>query len=280
MARKSAPDLAKMGKERKGAGSAQVLFDSTRMTDLKGQTKTTRKLLINGALGFRLFGTEDWNALLFGEYSRSRARIKTEPRPVDPAKNGSADDINVLELGVLGTGRLGDLARLAGRAGYIMDFETGARFISGGATLTPITGGGIDLGICNFGSFKYLGFGIDAGCTGTLELDVRHVVRKGNADLTPKDYIVAAGPAVGIAFRRTLDINGKPQDGLVGSVTYRYLPVLTGTAPDLERLEASLAYRWWDGDIGFDLGFTYADGIERKSLGNEHRYGFMFGLIY
>lgn len=278
--RKSASELAKIGKERRAAGSAQGAYDSTRVTDLKGDTKRTRKLVLNASMGVALGGTEDRYAIGFGEYSRSSARIKTEPTPVDPAKNGSADDINALELGILGTSRIHGLARATGRLGYIMDFETRARFISGGLTLTPITGGGIHLGLCNLGSYRYVGFGIDVMCVAALEADIRYVGRKGEAEVSAKDYIVAAGPVVGLSFRRTLDINGKPQDGFVGSAVYRYLPVFTGSAPDLKRFDTSLAYRWWAGDLGFDIGATFADGIERKSLGDERRFSLLFGLIY
>lgn len=41
-----------------------------------------------------------------------------------------------------------------------------------------------------------------------------------------------------------LDINDKPQDGLVGNLTYRYLDMVAGKGPNIDRLEATLSYRW------------------------------------
>ncbi len=280
VARKSAAELAKVGDERKAAGSAQIAFDSLRTTNLAGDVKKTRKLVINAALGVSLAGNEDRYGLIYGEYSRSRVRIRTAPNPTDPSKNGSADDVDALELGLLGSTRLGDAVRLNSRAGVIFDRVTGARYLAGTLSWFPITGGLPDLGLCNLGSFRSLGAGIEAMCLASVEADLRHVLRRGDAVITEKDAIAAIGPAVGISFRRSLGLNGKPQDGLVGSVNYRYLPVVTGRAPDLDRLEASLAYRWWSDEVGFDLGLTYTDGIERKSLADEHRFGFTFGIIF
>lgn len=278
--RKGVADLAKLGDERRAAGSAQVTFDSLRTTNLAGEEKRTRKLVVNAALGIRIAGTEDSYALAYGEYSRSRARIQTSPTPTDPSKNGSADDVDALELGLLGTSRVANAVRFTGRAGVIFDAVTDARYLSGGFSVVPITGGLPNLGVCNLNAYRYLGLGIEAMCSASLEGDIRYVLEKGTASLTAKDAIVAAGPSLGLTLRRSLDANGKPRDGLVGNVTYRYLPVLTGTAPDLDRIEASIAYRWWAKDLGFDLGLTYADGIERKSLADEHRFGFTFGVIF
>ncbi len=280
MIRKSADELAKIGDARTTAGSAQGTFNSSRVTDLKGQTKLTKSLVVNAAAAITLAGNEDAYALVFGDYTKSHARISSHPTPTDPSKNGSADDVNALELGLLGTARLGYFARATGHFGYVMDFVSHARFVTFNGSLTPVTGGGPDLGFCNLGSFKYLGLGVDAECSVSLQGDVHYVVAKGTSALTAKDYILAAGPVIGVTLRRTLDLNGRPQDGLVGTITYKYLPVLTGTAPDLRRVDASLTYRWWTNNVGIDFGLTYANGIDRKTLNDEHSYGLMFGLIY
>ncbi|WP_157081407.1 hypothetical protein [Sphingomonas koreensis] len=55
---------------------------------------------------------------------------------------------------------------------------------------------------------------------------------------------------------------------------------MSGKGPDIDRFEGSLAYRWWSDDVGFDIGLTYVDGIERKSLADEHRFGITIGVIY
>jgi hypothetical protein len=63
-------------------------------------------------------------------------------------------------------------------------------------------------------------------------------------------------------------------------VRYTYLALLDGALPDVDRLDASLAWRIWAGDVAFDLGLTYADGTERKSFADEHRFGVRLGLLY
>lgn len=278
--RKVAGDLSKIGDERKAAGSAQITFDDLRTTNLAGEEKNTQKLIVNAAVGLTLAGNEDRHILAYGEYTRSRVRIETSPTPTDAAKNGSADDIDALELGFLGTTRVADAFRVSGRGGIIIDSITDARYLAGTFSFVPITGGKPNLGLCNLNSFRNIGGGIEGMCTASLEGDWRYVIRSGTATITDKDQIVALGPSLGFAFRRSLDVSGKPRDGLVGSVTYRYLPVIAGTAPDIDRLDASLVYRWWVDDLGLDLGLTYADGIERKSLSDENRFGFTLGIIF
>lgn len=279
--RKTVGELALLGEDRDAAASAQVSYDDLRTTNLAGEEKRTRKLVVNAAMGLTLAGNEYQYAMLFGDYSRSRARIRTSPTPIDPAKDGSADDVDVLEMGLLGTASLGGWLRATGRAGVIFDNVTDANFASGTFSLVPITGGKPNLGLCSLNSFRYLGLGIDARCSVSLEGDIRHVLDKGRATLSPTDMIVAVGPSVGIAFRRSIDVKtGKPRDGLTASLTYKYLPVLTGIAPDLDRLDVTIAYRLWRNNIGFDFGIIYADGIERKSLADENRIGLSFGIIY
>jgi hypothetical protein len=279
--RKGVDELVKLGSERKSAGSAQLVFDDFRTTNLAGEEKRTRKLIIDAAVGIPVLSrTEDRYAMLFGDYSRSRVRVRTAPLPTAPEKDGSADDVDALELGILGTTRIGDYIRTTGRVGYIIDSVTSARYIAGGLTLTPITGGRGDLGLCNFGAFKAIGLGMEARCTASAEADLRQVVKSGTAKLSDADRLFAVGGSGTITFRRGLDINGKPQDGLVANLTYRYLDMVSGKGPDIDRFESSLVWRWWAGDVGFDIGITYFDGIERKSLADEHRFGFTFGVIY
>jgi hypothetical protein len=257
------------------------VFDDFRTTNLAGESKRTVKLTIDAALGIPIWSrTEDRYAMLYGDYSRSRVRVRTSPVATAPEKNGSADDVDALELGILGTTRFGEYLRGTGRVGYIIDSVTGARYIAGGLSFTPITGGRGNLGICNFGSYRAIGLGMEARCTASGEADLREVVRDGTAKLSASDRLFAVGGSGTITFRRGLDISGKPQDGLVANLTYRYLDMVAGKGPNIDRFESSLAYRWWAGDVGFDIGVTYADGIERKSLADEHRFGFTVGVIY
>lgn len=279
--RKGVDELAKLGGERKSAGSAQLVFDDFRTANLAGEEKRTHKLIIDAAIGIPVLSrTEDRYAMLYGDYSRSRVRVRTAPVPTAPEKNGSADDVDALELGILGTTRIGDYVRTTGRAGYIIDSVTSARYVAGGLALTPITGGRGDLGLCNFGAYKAIGLGMEARCTASAEADLRQVVKDGTAELTDADRLFAVGGSGTITLRRSLDINGKPQDGLVANLTYRYLNMVSGKGPDIDRFESSVVWRWWAGDVGFDIGITYVDGIERKSLADEHRFGFTLGVIY
>lgn len=279
--RKGVEELAKIGDERKAAGSAQFVFDHFSTTNLAGEKKKTVKLTVDAAIGVPvLSASEDRYLMLYGDYSRSRVRIETSPTATPEEKNGSADDVDALELGLLGTARIDNIVRATGRVGYIADWVTGARYVGGGAAFTPITGGRGDLGLCNFGSYKSLAFGIEGRCSASVEADLRQVLRDGSATLSASDRLFAAGGSGTISFRRALDINGAPQDGLVANLTYRYLDMLSGKGPDIDRFEASVAYRWWAGDVGFDFGLTYTDGIERKSLADEHRYGITLGVIY
>lgn len=278
--RKGVEELAKLGDERKAAGSAQFVFDHFRTTNLAGEEKKTVKLTIDAAIGVPvLSATEDRYLMLYGDYSRSRVRIETSPTATPEENNGSADDVDALELGLLGTTRVGDYVRATGRVGYIADWVTGARYVGGGAAFTPITGGS-NLGVCNFGAYRSIGLGLESKCSASVEADLRQVLREGTATLSASDRLFAVGGSGTISFRRGIDVDGKPQDGLLANLTYRYLDMISGKGPDIDRFEASLVYRWWAGDVGFDFGLTYTDGIERKSLADEHRYGITLGVIY
>ena len=279
--RKGAADLAKVGEERKSAGSAQFTFDDFQSTNLAGERKRTVKLVVNAAVGVAVGNANsDRYGLLYGEYSKSRARARTSPVATLTENDGRADDIDALEIGALGTTRLRKAVRATGRLGLIIDSVTHARYLGGNIAFEPITGGKPDLGICNLNSFKSIGLGIVARCGLAVEGDLRQVLRSGKAKLDSSDRLLALGGSASFAFQRGLDDDDKPQDGLTGGVTYRYLNMVAGGGPDIDRVDATIAYRWWSNDIGFDFGITYADGIERKSLADEHRIGLTFGLIF
>jgi len=279
--RKGVADLAKVGDDKITAGAAQIAVDDLRTTNLAGDERRTVKLVINAAAAVTLgAGTVDRYAILYGEYSRSRARVRTAPEPTVFDKDGRADDIDSLELGLLGTRRFTSAVRATGRVGVIIDSITGARFAAGNVSAAPITGGGPNLGLCNMGTFKSLGLGIVARCNFLVEADLRQVLKAGRADLTASDRLFALGGSAGIELGRGLDKEGQPQDGLTSSLTYRYLNMVSGPGPNIDRFDASLAYRWWSDDLGFDFGLIYSDGIERKSLADEHRIALTFGIIY
>ena len=64
-------------------------------------------------------------------------------------------------------------------------------------------------------------------------------------------------------------------------MTYLYLPVVSGTLVDVERLEITLKHRLWaPGGLGIDTGFEYKVGTNALSLEHEKSLGFSFGVIY
>ena len=281
--RKGADELSKVGEEIKSAGSAQLVFDDFRTTNLAGEEKRTVKLIVNAAAGLAIPGiarSANQHLFAYAEYSRSRVRVRTSPVSATPEDDGSADDVDALEVGLLGTALLGNVVQTNGRIGYIDDAITGARYLAGGLALSPKTGGRGRLGFCGIGAYQPIGLGFEARCTASIEADLRQILRSGNAKLTDADRLFAAGGSATLTLQRGLDQEGEAQDGPIANLTYRYLANLSGRGPDIDRLDASLAYRWWAGDVGFDLGLTYVDGTERKSLADEHRFGFTVGVIY
>ncbi|WP_380872496.1 hypothetical protein ACFB49_34280 [Sphingomonas sp. DBB INV C78] len=277
--RGSVDELDDVGDDRLAASAARVGWDKLRSTNLKGETTSTTTVTIDAAAAIA-FGNIDRYGMVYADYSYSRVRTKTSPVATPAEDDGRADDVDALELGALGTIRPASWLRATGRIGATFDYVTDAKFLHGAASLVPITGGVPDFGFCNLNMFKAIGFGIEGRCNVAAEADIRYVLKRGSADLDESDTLLGLGGLIGASFRRSLDANGNPQDGLVASVNYRYLPLVDGDGPDIDRIDASLGYRWWAGEIGFELGLTYADGTEIKSLADEHRVGITFGVIH
>lgn len=277
--RRTVAELSEVGSARRSADAAQIGWERLRSTNLDGEITRTTTLTINAAVGLAI-GNIRRHGMLYADYSRSRVRRRTSPIPTPEEQDGRADDVDALEIGVLGTARPAPWLRTTGRVGVTFDSIDNARFLDGGITIVPITGGLPNLGLCNFNAFRYIGLGIEGRCTAEAEVEIRHVLRPGTADLDDADELIAVGGTIGAEFRRALDLSGNPQDGPVASVSYQYLPLINGRGPDIDRFEASLAYRWWASNVGFEVGFSYADGIERKSLADENRLGLSFGIIY
>jgi hypothetical protein len=95
---------------------------------------------------------------------------------------------------------------------------------------------------------------------------------------------LAIGGEVGFEFRpkakTQVDGSLKIPDGIVGSVTYRYQPMIAGAIADIDRLDGSLNYRWWADQVAFDFGLAYADGTETKSFADENRLQVSFGILF
>lgn len=285
--RQKVEDFAVAAKE--ASGSFQGSYGRQRTTDLDGARTTTETIAIRGAAGVRLAGDGDLSYLYgYADYALNRVRKRTSPVPTPGAQDGRAKDVDVLELGLAGSAPIrgnGFILRLSGRAGAILDFEKGARRIVGGVRLEPTGIGSIGpatSALCNYGAYSdnFLGLPIEARCSAALRAEFSEVLRAGSSTLTDADELVAVGGDITWEFRPRLLTDGKPKDGLVGGITYRYQRMISGNAPDIDRLDANLKYRWWLSDLAFDLGVTYSDGTEPKSLVDENKLTATIGIIF
>lgn len=271
------------------SGSAQGSYARERKTDLDGDSTTTSTLAIRGAAGVLIAGdTIDSYLFGYGDYALNRVRTETSPTPTPSEEDGRSKDIDALEAGLSGSVPVffaDHGVRLTGRAGAIFDFEKSARRLIGTVRVEPIAIGSIGparAALCNVGAYSdnILGLPAEARCSGAFRADVSEILRAGSAELTDADELVALGGEVLWEFRPPLLGDGKPADGLVGSLGYRYQRMVAGNAPDIDRFDASLKYRWWAGDLAFDLGFTFSDGTEPKSLVDENKFSVSVGVLY
>ena len=274
--RGSVDALDDIGNERAAAPSAQLGWQEARVTNLDGETTRTETLTIDAAVGLAI-GSVDRFALLYADYSRNRVETRTPDG--ESADDEKIDDVEALELGLLGTARIASL-RTTGRIGITFDEVTNAQYLRGNLLLGPITGGRGNLGICNINSFRTLTTWLRGRCTFAAELELRDVLQRGTAEIGDTDTLAALGGTAGIEFGPGFDPDGNIGNGPVASARYTYLKMVEGALPDIDRFEASLSYRWWIGDVGFDFGLAYADGTERKSFADENRFGFKIGIIY
>lgn len=264
--------LDEIGKEKQAAAAAQIGWQETRVTNLEDQTTRTETFTVDATIGYA-FGNVDRNAIVYADYSRNRVETRKDGGEAD------VDDVEALEVGVSGTTRFGAV-RTSGRIGVTLDEVTKARYLRGNLRLVPITGGRGNLGFCNINSYRTITTGLRGRCTFVGEIELRDVLRRGSADIGATDILAALGGTAGIEIGPGIDADGNIEDGIVASARYTYLAVIEGDLPDIDRFEANISYRWWVGDLGFDVGLTYADGTERKSFADENRFGFRVGVIY
>jgi hypothetical protein len=268
--RGSVEALDDVGAARTAAAGAQIGWSDTRVTNLDGDTTRTESLTADIAIGVGL-GDTDGFGFLYADYSRNRSETR-----VEGAAAAEVDEVDALELGLLGSFRLPGL-RVTGRIAYTMDEVTDARYLRANLTVSPTFTG--DLGICSLNEYRNFGY-LQTRCTLQGEAELRHVADEGTATFGPTDTLFLVGGTAGFELSRSPGPEGEPRDGPVASVRYTYLVLLDGALPDVDRLDASLAWRIWAGDVAFDIGLTYADGTERKSFADEHRFGVRLGLLY
>lgn len=280
---KKIEDLALTGDSRKTAESATIGAKRIRSLADDGTRKTSTTLTFDGTVGVRLTGTEaSAPGFMFANYTLSRERTKPAAELAAGARRDDKDT-NGLSLGL----QLTDIELLpvltaAFQTSYVMDFVKGSRRGVGSVLLTPSWGKpkNADLGICRFGALKPIslnGFNFRTQCYAAAQLEYSHVFRLGRADFKKHGDFFAAGLVVGIDVAPPVF----EKSGVVASLRYRYLPTISGTAPDVSRWDAALKYRWWlSGGGAFDMGVTYKRGEEFKTYSDEDSLELTLGFIF
>lgn len=279
--RKKPEEFALEGKSRKEAGSLALGVERVWTEADDGSEEKTTTLKVDGAIGVLLTDfASDFSLYGFAQYSLDKAR--KIPAPVlAPGKRRDEDDTNVLAIGTAidayAAGARSGSYWLTSQISYVLDFvDDSERFrISG--QFEP--GWNISLPFCNLGSARFFDekATIGARCLIRLDSEVGLWTRDGiDPEETYEDF-VAFGPRAGYEI---FIANGDQQE-LLGSIAYRYLPVLAGERDDFERFDASLKQRFWTViGLGFDIGVNYVSGDNSLSLEDEKKLTFNFGLIY
>jgi hypothetical protein len=277
--REKPEELPLLGDDRRSAGSFALGAERERKIKDDGSTKTDSSLKIDGTVGTRLTAasSQDATAYLFGRYNLERKRT----RPAPAAGQGS-DDTNALELGLLVQAQLtpSEAAKkwfLDLEGGIVFDFTHDARRLKLRALLQPAID--FSLGICGLGHAEIIvkAISLKARCKIQADVEAAQVLNRGTLAMSQYNNFLAAG----VRGRYELILPTGKKMGVAGTVEYRILPTLSGSFNRLERLEASLKYRIWaDEKVGFDVGFTYADGNNELSFEQEHKITFGIGIIY
>lgn len=277
---KKIEDLALEGADRKKADSATIGVKRERTEGDDGSSKTTTTLTFDGTFGLRVTGDAAITPVFaFANYSLARNRSKPAAM-LGPDERADDKDTNGLALGVAADDiALPIPASLSGQVSFVSDYAKGSRRAVGGVWLTP-GWQPTDLGFCGLGGLRTIELGKFAFrtmCVVQGELDYSHVFKVGRAKFKEHGDFLSAGVVVGIDLAPPL----LEKSGVVGSFRYRYLPTISGRAPDINRIEAALKYRWWvAGATAFDFGFTYKRGEEFKTYTDEDALELSFGVIF
>jgi len=279
---KKVEDLALTGDDRKKADSATIGLKRERTENDDGTDKLTTTLTFDGTFGLRLTpDTASTPIFAFANYTLSRnrtkpaAELKAGERRDDKDTNGLALGIKTDDLPLRGIPVM-----IGGQLSFVSDYVKDSRRGVGGILVTPGWRKPLDLGLCSFGALKTIAIGSIAfrtQCVVAGELDYSHVFMVGRADFADHGDFLSAGFVVGIDLAPPL----LEKNGIVSSLRYRYLPTVTGKAPDVKRIEASLKYRWWLVDAtAIDFGLTYKRGEEFKTYTDEDSLELSFGVIF
>jgi hypothetical protein len=282
--RKTVEELGLTGDEAKKAGAAQLGFKREREKQEDGTTKTSTTFTVDGTIGLRITKPDAPTPLYaYASYALSKTRKKPAPS-LDPGKKQSDGDTDVLEFGgaisSLLTKSDASFSIVAGaQAGYITDYVGKSHRLRIRLGATP----GLPWSIgdfCDLGGFNdtdLIGLRFRSRCTIQIEAEASHVFKAGTTKFHDHGEFFAAGATFGYDLAAPI---GK-DSAVLGSIRYRILPTIWGKAPSVERLDASIKYRFYTGvGLGIDLALTYGKGTEPKSLAEEDKLVLGFGIIF
>jgi hypothetical protein len=280
--REKVDELALAGDASKKAGSAKIGLVRTRTEKDDGTRKTVTSLTLNGTAGLRLTGpTSQAPLYVYGSYALSQERT----RPADdPTKDQSDGDVDALETGLSLNGLLlrsaADFSLVGSlQAAYVSDFAHNAERLKLRASLVP--GFAVSVGrLCDIGGYNQvtaLGLNFRTRCLIKFETEASHVLDAGTADFKDHGEFLAFGGTA--AYQLAAPIGDKAE--MISSLSYRYLPVIAGRAPNISRWDAMVKYRFWlDNGPGLDFGVTWGKGHEPISYTKEDKLELGFGIIF
>jgi hypothetical protein len=278
-------DLGLVDKARKGADAFKLGYQRDIAEKDDGSTKTVKTQTFDGVLGLRLSPDAAFAPVyLYGDYSLSRARTKPQP-PLDPGAGIDDDDTNAWEVGLSTAGQLWSSAddrramEIDARLGWVGDDIKGSRRAVVGLGFTPglIVSGAK---LCDIGAFSNKSVGrlkFRVRCRVRIEAEASYVDEVGKADFKQYGKFLAVGPTLGLDVAPPMG----DEAGVITSLTYRWLPTITGRAPDVHRFDASVKYRFWlPNDLGLDVGLTYGKGRETKTYKDEDKVEIGLGVLF
>jgi hypothetical protein len=282
--RKTVEELGLTGDEAKKAGAAQLGFKRERTKQDDGSTKTSTTFTIDGTAGLRLTKANAPSPIYaYANYTLSKARKKPAPT-LDPGKKQSDDDTDVLELGGAVSGLLvksgSDFSIVAAaQSGYVIDYVGNSRRLRIRTGITPGLAWSIG-DVCDLGGFNQSdvsGLRFRSRCTVEIETEASHVFKAGTTKFHDHGEFFGMGATFGYDLAAPI----AKDSAILGSVRYRLLPTIWGKAPNVERLDATIKYRFYtEASLGFDLGLTWGKGTEPKSLKEEDKLELGFGIIF
>lgn len=280
--REKPEDFAIEGDERKKAASFALGLSKTWKTKDDGSEVEDTTLKVNGAVGLRLpLESQDLSTFVFAEYNLSRMRSDPAP-PLPPGARRDEKDTNVLSLGLIGDyylkfSGLDGSVWVTTQGAYVTNFVDESERIRG--SLRAAFPFNAHLGLCGLGSAHFFGGGARFGARCLVQADSEIGFWTGAGLSTTNsydDFLALGGVGTYELFYNTGD-----KSQLAGTVSYRYLPVITGELEDVERLEATVKQRFWtEGGLGIDIGVDFKDGTNPLSLEDEKSLSLSFGIIH